>query len=275
MDQHKKPVDLNIFSPAAKDDSSGVRAVERAADILTCLGKAERTLSEISKEVDLNKATVLRMLISLERKGFVLKDMNTGKYSLDWKFMGMFSNMLTRNQGLANIAYPFMEKLWKLTGETITLYVRKGYDRLCIAELPSPQPLKYTAGIGVTVPLHAGSPGKLLLAFMPPEEMSEALDKIDMFRLTNKTITSRVVLLKELLLIREQGWSTSFGERIDGVSSLSVPVFNAEKRVEISLNILGPFIRLGEEILMGYLDALHKISLSLSNRLGYYEYSEE
>jgi DNA-binding IclR family transcriptional regulator len=186
----------------------------------------------------------------------------------------MFSNMLTRKQGLANIAYPYMEKLWKLTDETITLYVKKGYDRLCIAELPSPQPLKYTAGIGVTVPLYAGSPGKLLLAFMPPEERTEALNKIEMLSLTNKTIINRDDLLKELLLIREQGWSTSFGERIEGASSLSVPVFNAEKRVDVSLSILGPFSRLGEEILMGYLDTLREAALSLSNRLGYYEYSE-
>ncbi len=248
--------------------------MERAADILTSLGKAERSLSEISKDVGLNKTTVFRMLVSLERKGFVFKDINTGKYSLDWRLLGLFSNMLTRSQGLVNNAYPSMERLWKHTGETITLYVRKGLDRLCVAELPSSQPLKYTAGIGVTVPLHAGSPGKLLLAFMPAEEMSGALEKIELFRLTKKTITNREALLEELLLIREQGWSTSFGERIDGVSSLSVPVYNRDRKVEASLNILGPFVRLGEKCLMGYLDILQEAALSLSTRLGYYESKE-
>lgn len=254
-----------------KNESGGVRAVERAADILTCLGKAEQSLSEISRDVRLNKATVLRMLISLERKGFVFKDLNTGKYSLDWRLLGLFSNMLTRSQGLVNNAYPYMEKLWQHTGETITLYVRKGFDRLCVAELPSPQPLKYTAGIGVTVPLHAGSPGKLLLAFMSAEELSNALEKIELFRLTNKTIINRDILINELMQIRKQGWSTSFGERIDGVSSLSVPVYNREKKVEVSLNILGPFVRLGEKCLMEYLEILQETALSLSNRLGYYE----
>ena len=254
-----------------KDESGGVRAVERAADILTSLGKAERSLSEISRDVSLNKATVFRMLVSLERKGFVFKDVNTGKYSLDWRLLGLFSNMLTRSQGLVNNAYPYMERLWKLTGETITLYIKKGLDRLCVAELPSSQPLKYTAGVGMTVPLHAGSPGKLLLAFMPPEELSKSLEQIELFRLTHKTIINRDVLIKELLLIQEQGWSTSFGERIDGVSSLSVPVYNREKKVEASLNILGPFVRLGEKSLMNYLEILQNAALDLSNRLGYYE----
>jgi len=251
---------------AGREESSGVRAVERAADILTCLGKAELNLSEIGKEVGLNKATVFRMLVSLERKGFVTKDESSGKYSLDWGILGLFSGVLYQSQGLVKSAYPYMEKLWKHTGETITLYVRKGLDRLCIAELPSPHPLKYTVGIGVTVPLHAGSPGKLILAYMPPEEIAEVLDHIELNRLTGKTITSREALLQELQSIREQGWATSFGERIEGVSSLSVPVTDRENRVVASLNILGPYVRLGEERLMGYLDMLKEAGRGISNR---------
>ena len=52
-------------------------------------------LSEIAREVGLNKATVFRILVSLERKGFVAKDTDTGKYSLDWGLMGSFSRNST------------------------------------------------------------------------------------------------------------------------------------------------------------------------------------
>lgn len=252
---------------AAYKDDVGVRAVERAADILICLGKAELNLSEIAREVGLNKATVFRMLVSLERKGFVAKDTDTGKYSLDWGLMGTFSRALYRDQGLVKSAYPYMETLWKQTEETITLYIRKDFERLCIAELPSPHPLKYTVGIGVTVPLHAGSPGKLLLAYMPSDEIAEVLEKIELVALTKRTITSREKLLQELAVIRRQGWATSFGERIEGVSSLSVPVKDRENNIVASLNILGPFVRLGEKRLMGYLDMLKEVGRSISNRL--------
>jgi len=248
-------------------ESVGVRAVERAADILVCLGKAELKLSEVSRSVGLNKATVLRMLVSLERKGFVSKDAVSGRYSLDWRLWELFSEAPYRSRGLIENAYPFMEKLWKHTGESISLYVRKGLDRLCISELPSLQPLKYTAGVGVTVPLHAGSPGKLLLAYMSSEELAEVLDMIEMISLTGKTITSRSVLLKELQVIREQGWATSFGERIEGVSSLSVPVKDREDRVVASLNILGPYVRLGKGCLMGYLDILREAAREISSRV--------
>jgi DNA-binding IclR family transcriptional regulator len=253
--------------PESNGETVGVRAVERAADILVCLGKAELRLSEISRDVGLNKATVFRMLVSLERKGFVAKDDKSGRYSLDWRLWELYSGAPYRSRGLIKNAYPLMEKLWEHTGETITLYVRKGLDRLCISELPSLHPLKYTAGVGVTVPLHAGSPGKLLLAYMSSEELAEVLDMIEMISLTGKTITSRSVLRKELQVIREQGWATSFGERIEGVSSLSVPVTDREDRVVASLNILGPYVRLGKGRLVGYLDILKEAANEISSRV--------
>jgi len=119
------------------------------------------------------------------------------------------------------------------------------------------------------VPLHAGSPGKLLLAYMPPEELSAALEKIEMIALTSKTITDKEVLRRELEAIRERGWATSFGERIEGVSSLSVPIFAREGNVLASLNILGPYARLGEERLMAYLNLLREVACHISSRLGF------
>lgn len=258
------PHQHEIGSSKEEREQTGVRAVERAADILISLGKAERSLADLSREVGLNKATVLRILASLERKGFVLKDKHTGKYAIDVGLWGLFSGALYRRQGLVKIALPFMKDLWEQTGETITLYIRKGSDRVCIAELPSVQPLRYTAGLGQTVPLYAGSPGKLILAYLPPEELNAILEEKELLPLTKKTITNKNVLLAELEQIRKQGWSTSFGERIEGVSSLSVPIFDGKGEILASLNILGPYVRLGEDRLMGFLGILQAAAENIS-----------
>ena len=252
----------------SRNDAVGVRVVERAVDILVCLGNSELNLSEISKEVNLSKSTVYRMLISLERKGFVTKCGSKGKYLLGWGILELLSETLSRSQGLVQSASPYMEKLWRHTYETITLYIHKGFSRLCIAEIPSPHPLKYTVGIGVSVPLHAGAPGKLLLAHLSASERVGMLKHISLRPLTSKTITDMEQLLQELKLIQEQGWATSFGERIEGVSCLAVPVVNRQTRVVASLNILGPYIRLPEERLMSYLDVLKEAAHGISSRLG-------
>jgi len=243
--------------------------VERAVDILLCLGRGDKTLTEISAEVGLSKATVYRILGALQKKNFVARDESTGKYYLHWGLMGLISASLGRDQGLVQCVYPYMEKLWRLTGETVTLYIRKGYHRICVAEIVSQHPLKFSVGVGTVVPLnaHTGSPGKLLLAYMKEEEVAEVLNQCEQAGLSSSA-SERSLLFKELREIRKRGWASSFGERIKGGSSLSVPVWDRNGEVVASLNILGPYARLNEEALMGYLDVLQKYAQLASMRLG-------
>ncbi|MBC7345844.1 MAG: IclR family transcriptional regulator [Clostridia bacterium] len=251
-----------------EENKTGVRAVERAADVLLAVGDKELGLAEISRETGLSKATTYRILHSLERKGFIMQDRVSGRYSLGSALLSLVSGALYRHGDLVQVVYPAMQRLWRLTKETITLYVRQGSSRICVAEIPSPQPLKYTVGVGVTVPLHAGAPGKLLLAYLPDEERERILDGIELEALTRRTITARQELEAELVAIRAQGWAASFGERIEGVSCLSVPVRDAHGEVVACLSILGPYMRLGEQLLMSYLGTLQEEADRISTHLG-------
>ncbi len=248
--------------------ASGVRAVERAADILVSLGEGEKTLTEISNGLNLNKTTVYRLLGTLQKKDFVLKNAENGKYYLHWGLIGLFHSGLERSQGLVQNAYPFMEKLWKLTSETVTLYIKKGQYRICVSEIVSEHPLKFAVGVGTVVPINAytGSPGKIFLAYMTREEVTDVLSH-------EKTshgfkVTDQGLLLKELSEIKQRGWAVSYGERIKGGASLSVPIWNRQGDVVASLNIFGPYARLNENVLLGFLDLLKECAQAASVRLG-------
>lgn len=260
----------SVNSNDMKDSKStiNVRAVERAADILISLGKGEKTLTEISEELQLSKATVSRILATLIKKKFVQKDVDLGKYHLHWGLIGLFNSGLERSHGLVQCVYPFMEKLWKLTGETVTLYIRKGYNRICVAEIVSEHPLKFSVGVGTVVPLNlnTGSPGKLFLAYMTREEVVDVINHEKASQ--GFKITEQGLLFKELEEIRKRGWAVSYGERIKGGSSLSVPIWNRQGEVVASMNILGPYARLNEEVLLGLLDILKECAMSASARLG-------
>ncbi|WP_347489371.1 IclR family transcriptional regulator [Desulfoscipio sp. XC116] len=253
-----------------KDKEPGsVRSVERAADILTCLGTSEKTLTEISQETGLSKATAYRILGALQKKDFVAKEEDGGKYFLHWGLVGLLSENISREHRLVQSVQPYMQKLWRYTGETVTLYVRKGYNRVCVAEFVSQHFLKFSVGVGTVVPLsvHTGSPGNLLLAYMAEEEVAEILTQCEQAGLNNDT-TERGMLFQELQKIKRQGWASSLGERINGGSSLSVPIWNRHGKVVASLNIFGPSSRLNKEALMGYLDILNECAASISARLG-------
>ncbi|SFH05844.1 transcriptional regulator, IclR family [Desulfotomaculum arcticum] len=258
-----------IFSTEGKsqEKSAGsVRSVERAADILTCMGSGEKTLTEISVELGLSKATVYRILGALRNKNFVSRDADSGKYYLHWGLTGLLNAGL--EQGVVQSVYPLMEKLWRLTGETVTLYIKKGYNRICVAEIVSQQPLKFAVGVGTVVPINAntGSPGKVFLAYMNRHEVDEFLNHEHASQ--GFKPTGQGLLLKELEEIRKRGWAVSYGERIKGGSSLSVPVWDRSGDVVASLNLLGPYVRLNEEVLLGYLDLLKECAEAASIRLG-------
>lgn len=247
---------------------SGVRAVERAADILISLGEGEKTLTEISSWLNLNKATVYRILGTLQKKDFVRKDKESGKYYLHLGLLNLFHSGLETTHQLVQNAFPCMKKLWRLTGETVTLYIKKGYSRICVSEIISEHPLKFAVGIGTVVPINAynGSPSRLFLAYMTREEIANVVncEKVS----HGFKVTDQGLLFKELEEIKQRGWAVSYGERIKGGSSLSVPIWNSRGEVIASLNLLGPYARLDEDVLLGYLDLLKECALATSVRLG-------
>lgn len=61
-----------------------IESIDRALAVLQLFLKEERPLSvtRISKLMDLHKSTVSRTMDTLERRGFVQKDSETGKYWL-------------------------------------------------------------------------------------------------------------------------------------------------------------------------------------------------
>ena len=115
-----------------EDKKQTVRAVERALDILLCFTEeSELTLTEITMKVSLNKSTVYRLLASLEGKGFLLRDTLTDKYRLGFRLWELSAN-LERDDDPAVLFLPEMKKLRDLLGETISLNVRDGRERIRI-----------------------------------------------------------------------------------------------------------------------------------------------
>jgi DNA-binding IclR family transcriptional regulator len=220
-----------------------VQVIERATDILEILAEGAATLTEISSRTGLPKGTAFRILSSLGYGDRVLKDPLTNRYVLGpgtWRLAQAASDALG---SLALIARPELTAIWQATAETVTLNMRMGLERVCIAELRSPHPLLHTAGVGSRIPLHVGASGKVILAFTDDEQRERILDCLTYEPITSATISGRQQLVEELALVRQRGWAMSMGERIPGAAGVSVPVRGASGPV-LSLSLLGPAERL-------------------------------
>jgi DNA-binding IclR family transcriptional regulator len=230
------------------DAHAHVRSVMRTVDLLFALGGGPKPLRTISAEVKLSKPTTYRILSSLKSKGMVMQDSQSGDYGLGPACFRLISSVLSGDVGFALQGRPVLETLRNRTGETITIHVRAGLSRICVQELPSPQPLRYTAGLGATVGIYVGSAGKTLLAFMPDDERERILKSLRLAPETANTITSLDVLRAELDEVKEQGFAVSHGERVDGAVGVSAPVHDASGRILAALSILGPADRLTDRL---------------------------
>src|SRR3712207_5004804 len=126
-----------------------VRAVDRAIDVLMCLSddKAELGVAEIQAKLKLSRATLYRLLATLQRRGLVYAGGEPQRYRLDFGVMKLADALLTRLD-VSTVAEPELSRLWHDTDETVALYVpASDRVRVLVRELRSRQPLSFSRGI--------------------------------------------------------------------------------------------------------------------------------
>jgi IclR family transcriptional regulator, KDG regulon repressor len=121
-----------------------------------------------------------------------------------------------------------LDQLRNLTQETVQLAVLDGREVVYVERRESPHTVRLFGRIGNRAPVHCTGTGKLLLAFLPPDELERRLDGLRLVRRTPYTITSIDTLRAELDQIRSRGWGWGWEENVNesemGVASISAPI---------------------------------------------------
>jgi len=239
-----------------------VRAVERALDILLCfLDRKDLTLTEISKMVSLNKSTVYRLLSSLEKKGFLLRNHETEKYSLGFRIWELSAN-LKREEDPSVLLLPEMIRLRDLVGETISLYIRDGLERVRIQAVESTESIRRVAPVGVRLPLTVGASSKILVAFGEPSVLHDVLNLSNWPEGIDKNFYTQ-----QIADIKEKGYATSIEERERGTAAVSVPLFSKNKKLLMALSVSGPSNRLTIEKMEENLPAIREAAQRMETML--------
>lgn len=230
-----------------EEGKSTVRAVDRALDILLCFTvKTDWAMSEIAEHVGLHKSTVHRMLATLEDKGFIARDAATDRYHLGLKVWELSAN-LSRSDDQATIWLPEMVRLRDRLGETVSIYVRDGTERIRIQAVQSNHPVRRVAPVGVRLPLYAGASSKVLIAYS-----DHATQDSIMRARTWMTAVDTEHYREQMRAVADQGYATSFEERELGVAALSAPIFNREGKLAAALSVSGPSSRLTEAVMQSH-----------------------
>jgi DNA-binding IclR family transcriptional regulator len=246
-----------------------VRTVERALTILFAVAKSDEPvgLSELSRSLHLDKATVLRLLATLETFGLVHQNPTSKRYTTG---AGIGALVSSWRGDLREIARPFLKSLLRRTNETVCLVCPRGMERIYVDILPGTHELSVIPAVGSAVPIHAGASGKVLLAYSP-ESFVEEVIAVGGLKPVNDVagVTDPVKLRRLLRDIRKQGYHSSVGDVVAGSAALAAPVFNAEDEVVACVNIRGPSVRLTREKLAELAPLAKATADDISRALGW------
>ena len=139
--------------------------LDRAIQLLDCFSREVPYLGvrEAAKKAGLSSSTTGRILSSLKQLGLLHQDPETQKYAFAGKVLA-WAEIYSASLDVRRLAKPFIEELQQQTGETVSLYVQEGLNRVCVDRLESDQNVRVVARVGRNIPLYAGSAGKLFLA---------------------------------------------------------------------------------------------------------------
>lgn len=246
-----------------------MQSLSRAMAILDCftIETPQLGVREIARQIDMSVSTVGRLLASLNTLGLLSQDPGSRLYRMGPKVMS-YSMVYAASLDIRESARPMLEELYRLTNETVSLYVLEREERVCAACIESSERLRVVVHVGEHMPLHAGSSGKAILAFMPPAEVTRVLAR-PLEKITSKTITGRARLLEELREIRKRGFATSHGERFEDVIGIAAPIFDGKGKVVAALNVAGPSQRFNDQVVLKLSSRLIGLAGQVSRLLGY------
>lgn len=256
---------------AKKNFSEYVNSVERAFTVLDALCRAdEMGITELSRELDMGKTTVFRLVATLEMLGLV-RQMPNGKYALTLKLFEMGSQVINR-LGVRKLAAPFMEELFYSCNETVNLAVLDKGEIIYLERWESKEPLRIGLDVGVRVPAYCSGLGKAILAHLTPEERERVWSFTEFKHHTANTITDRALLEQELDRIRREGYAVDNSEYIEGIVCLGAPVFGHDGRVVAAISVAAPSVRLNKKDTLDLVPRLKETAAKISSRLGYRAY---
>jgi IclR family acetate operon transcriptional repressor len=220
--------------------------VEKALQLIEALSRAGGAVgvSQLGRELQINKSTVYRLLDTLVRQGYARQEADGVRYTLTPKLWEIGIGVV-RGLSLPRTARPLLEHAAEETGETTMLGVVQDREVLIIDKVDSCHPLQIFSPLGTRLPMCNSAIGRVLLAFQP-----EAFIEEEITGFTPRTefgLQTAAELRQDLERIRASGASSSRDEWQVGIAGAAAPIRDASGAVTGAFCITGPSARLDEE----------------------------
>jgi len=213
-------------------------ALDKGLDILEVLADSLEgcTLNEIAQKLGRSVNEIFRMVVTLERRGYVMVDIND-RYSLSLKMFEL-AHRQRPLRSLVAVALPLLRELAHRTRQSCHLAVYQGGRVVVIAQVDSPERWSFGLKVGVMMGLTDTSSGHVLLAFR--DEVERARMLAAHIKVDGELTMDPGELFEILRQVRTRGYAVMPSRQIRGVTNAAYPVMDASGHVIAALNV--PYI---------------------------------
>ncbi len=236
--------------------------------ILEVMGRSDHAMSptEINQQIGLPKQTVHRLVVTLEKEGFLAKEADGKHYRPTRRLRLLGAGLLhasrshiTRHQVLQNVASQVQEAVNFVVPEETGMHYLDRID--------TDWPFRIQLPVGTNVPFHCTASGKTFMASLSKSARKKFVMGLQLEKLTDKTHVSPETLLDDLAICAKRGYALDSEEFMDGMVAIAVPVTDIHNRFVAALAYHGPSQRLSLELAEKKIDILFIAAKALQESL--------
>ncbi len=217
-----------------------VQAVVKAIDLLETLAMENTNLTAqaIAKKLEISRNKAFRLLATLQEKGLVEHNRETGAYYLGLQAFEMAQHIL-KSDNLIRLAHPIMLQLARKLDEAVYITVMNNDEVFFLDMVDSFQQIKTVDLVGRRFPAFTNAAGKAI----------KSIGSIEIFGrgARRRGITDPGVLEMELTEIRKKGVAVDFGGLGEGICTVAVAIRDYAGKVVGALTLLAPSFRMLQE----------------------------
>jgi len=255
--------------------SSYSQSLERGLAILSAFrsGRPLLGVSELGRDVGLSRSTTHRYVATLASLGYLQQDNPTKKYRLGPRVLDLGFSAINSME-LREVAAPHLRELSDATGYTANMAILDDLDIVYVERCRSSQAkqreIDLNLHVGARLPAYCTSLGKVLLAFLPPDQQRARVQRITFARRGPNTLTTRPAFVAELKRIRADGFAINNEELAYGLRSISAPLLMHDGVAGAAINLAVHSTMLSLDDLVRRLSPqIVQTAREISERLGY------
>ncbi|WP_299532781.1 IclR family transcriptional regulator [uncultured Streptomyces sp.] len=238
------------------------QTVDRALSILPLLAEGPADLGRVAERLGVHKSTALRLLRTLHEHGLVYRQQDQ-RYRLGARLFALAQEAV-ENLDVREIAHPHLVQLNDRVGHTVHLAVHEEGEVLYIDKVDSRYPVRMYSRIGKPVALTVAAVAKLLLSDLPEHERRTLAERLDYPMYTPRSTPNAAAFLRELAVVREQGWATDLGGHEESINCIGAPIRGTDGRVVAAMSVSAPNVVVTAEELLALLPLLRRTADAIS-----------